>query len=95
MPYEHFIFPEELIYISSFYPAMSCKNKVRSGFKALNDVKYSVNSYTMNMPSILLGTAAAESMDYYNRTIKAVISVVILNLKFILVNNNISKHIAP
>ena len=41
--------------------------------KALNDVKYSVNSYTMNMPSILLGTAAAESMDYYNRTTEKII----------------------
>ena len=33
--------------------------------KALNDVKYSVNSYTMNMPSLIMGTAAAKSNEYY------------------------------
>lgn len=33
--------------------------------KALNDVKYSVNSYTMNMPSLVMGTAAAKSNEYY------------------------------
>lgn len=42
--------------------------------KAMNDVKYSINSYTMNMPSILLGTAAAESNEYYNETTAKIIA---------------------
>ena len=42
--------------------------------KAMNDVKYSINSYTMNMPSIILGTAAAKSMDYYADTTKKIVA---------------------
>lgn len=34
--------------------------------QAMNDVKYSINSYTMNMTSIELGAAAVEEYDYYN-----------------------------
>lgn len=33
--------------------------------KALNDVKYSFNSYTMNRPSILLGTASLKDESYF------------------------------
>ncbi len=33
--------------------------------RALNDVKYSVNSYTMNMPSLLAGKAAIEDDGYF------------------------------
>lgn len=33
--------------------------------KALNDVKYSFNSYTMNLPSILLGTASLKDESYF------------------------------
>lgn len=36
--------------------------------KALNDVKYSFNSYTMNRPSILLGTASLEDEPYFRET---------------------------
>ncbi len=42
--------------------------------KALNDVKYSVNSYTLNMPSIELGTAAAKNNDYYSRITQKIIA---------------------
>lgn len=42
--------------------------------KALNDVKYSVNSYTLNYPSIKLGTAAAMSGDYYDEITRKVIA---------------------
>ena len=31
----------------------------------LQDVKYSFNSYTMNTPSIVLGTAAVEDREYF------------------------------
>ena len=36
--------------------------------KALNDVKYSFNSYTMNTPSIVLGSAAIEDEEYFQKT---------------------------
>lgn len=41
--------------------------------KALNDVKYSVNSYTMNYPSIELGVAAIQDVDYFNAITKKII----------------------
>ena len=36
--------------------------------KAMNDVKYSYNSYTMNEPSIVLGTAILEDEEYFQET---------------------------
>ena len=36
--------------------------------KALNDVKYSFNSYSMNLPSILLGTASLKDESYFRET---------------------------
>lgn len=36
--------------------------------KALNDVKYSFNSYTMNQPSIVLGKASIEDDVYFQKT---------------------------
>ena len=36
--------------------------------KALNDVKYSFNSYTMNEPTIVLGTAVLEDDEYFQET---------------------------
>lgn len=36
--------------------------------KALNDVKYSFNSYTMNLPSIQLGTASLKDESYFRET---------------------------
>lgn len=36
--------------------------------KALNDVKYSFNSYTMNLPSILLGTVSLKDESYFRET---------------------------
>lgn len=41
--------------------------------KALNDVKYSYNSYTMNYPSILLGVKSIEEDDYFKETVQKVI----------------------
>lgn len=54
--------------------------------KALNDVKYSINSYTLNMPAIDLATLAVESEEYYEeitakiiatreRTVKALVEL--------------------
>lgn len=42
--------------------------------KYLNDVKYSVNSYTMNYTAIELGIAALADEEYFDRTVSKVIS---------------------
>lgn len=42
--------------------------------QALNDVKYSFNSYTMNMPSLLLGAESLKDEDYFRETIKRIIA---------------------
>lgn len=41
--------------------------------RALNDVKYSFNSYTMNRPSIVCGKAAVEDEAYFRQTIDKII----------------------
>lgn len=41
--------------------------------KAMNDVKYSFNSYTMNRPSILLGAASIEDEEYFQETTEKII----------------------
>ena len=41
--------------------------------KAINDVKYSFNSYTMDQPSILWGTASMEDEDYFRETTSKII----------------------
>lgn len=40
---------------------------------ALNNVKYSFNSYTMNLPSIILGTEAVKDKEYFIETTRRVI----------------------
>lgn len=42
--------------------------------KALNDVKYSFNSYTMNYPSIVLGTASMKDDEYFKATVKRIVA---------------------
>lgn len=42
--------------------------------KALNDVKYSFNSYTMNYPTIVMGTACMQDDDYFKETISKVVA---------------------
>lgn len=42
--------------------------------KALNDVKYSINSYTLNRPAIELGTLAVKSREYYDEITARIIS---------------------
>lgn len=41
--------------------------------KYLNDVKYSYNSYTMNMPSIILGTESILDDEYFKDTVAKVV----------------------
>ncbi len=40
----------------------------------LHDVKYSINSYTMNVPSILAGKAAVEDEAYFRKTCSAIVA---------------------
>lgn len=49
--------------------AFGCKKLI----KYLYDVKFSFNSYTMNMPSIELGAAAIADKDYFDKTRSMVI----------------------
>jgi len=50
--------------------AMACEKLI----KYLNDVKYSVNSYTMNYPSIAMGTAAIEDEEYFKEITAKIIA---------------------
>jgi len=40
----------------------------------LNDVKYSINSYTMNLPSLEMGVAAIEDDAYFKETVGKIIN---------------------
>lgn len=42
--------------------------------KALNDVKYSFNSYTMNDTAIIAGTEAVKDVEYYKEGIKKILA---------------------
>jgi histidinol-phosphate aminotransferase len=42
--------------------------------KALNDVKYSYNSYTMNRPSILFGVESIKDDEYFKSTVAKVVA---------------------
>ncbi len=42
--------------------------------KALNDVKYSFNSYTMNYPTIVMGAACMQDDAYFKNTVSKVIA---------------------
>ena len=46
----------------------------RELIQALNDVKYSFNSYTMNYPTILMGTASIRDEAYFRETTAKVIA---------------------
>lgn len=41
--------------------------------KAMNDVKYSFNSYTMNRPSLLMGTEVLKDEPYFQETIHKIV----------------------
>lgn len=71
---------ENLIVVQTFSKSRSMAG-MRIGYamasetliRALNDVKYSFNSYTMNQPSILLGKASVADEDYFQKTCKDII----------------------
>lgn len=43
--------------------------------KALNDVKYSINSYTMNQTAILAGVESVRDREYFNDKIKCLLDI--------------------
>lgn len=42
--------------------------------KAMNDVKYSINSYTMNLPSLLMGVEAVKDTAYFKSCIDKIVA---------------------
>ena len=42
--------------------------------KAMNDVKYSINSYTMNLPSQLMGAAAVKDKAYFKECVDKIVA---------------------
>ena len=42
--------------------------------RALNDVKYSYNSYTMNRPSLIMGTESVKDDEYFKETVAKVVA---------------------
>lgn len=71
---------ENLLIVQTFSKSRSMAG-MRIGFamgapeliRALNDVKYSFNSYTMNQPSIALGKAAIEDEAYFKETVAKIV----------------------
>lgn len=72
---------ENLLVVQTFSKARSMAG-MRIGYaiggkrliSAMNDVKFSINSYTMNMPSIMVGSKALENKKYFEDTINKIIS---------------------
>ena len=71
---------ENLLVVQTFSKSRSMAG-MRIGFamghpdliKVLNDVKYSYNSYTMNMPSQILGVEAVKDDAYFKETLAKII----------------------
>lgn len=71
---------ENLLVVGTFSKSRSMAG-VRIGYafgsptliKAMEDVKYSYNSYTMNLPSLILGTAALKDQEYFCQTVKKIV----------------------
>ncbi len=71
---------ENLLVVRTFSKSRSMAG-LRIGFaignetliKYLNDVKYSYNSYTMNMPSIILGVESIADDEYFKDTVSRVV----------------------
>ncbi|MGN0437677.1 MAG: histidinol-phosphate transaminase [Lachnospiraceae bacterium] len=71
---------ENLLVVRTFSKSRSMAG-IRIGYalgnevliKALNDVKYSYNSYTMNYPSIILGVESIKDEDYFKETVAKVV----------------------
>lgn len=71
---------DNLIVVQTFSKARSMAG-MRIGYavsnpeliRCLNDVKYSVNSYTMNMPSILCGVETLKDTEYFEKTVRKIV----------------------
>lgn len=71
---------ENLLVVQTFSKSRSMAG-LRIGFalgspaliQALNDVKYSYNSYTMNLPSLLLGTESVHAEGYFRKRVEQII----------------------
>ena len=71
---------ENLIVVQTFSKARSMAG-MRIGYaisspaliKYLDDVKYSFNSYTMNLPSLVCGTEAVKDKVYFGKTTASII----------------------
>lgn len=72
---------ENLLVIQTFSKSRSLAG-MRIGFaignsnliQALNDVKYSYNSYTLNEPSLILGTEAVKDDEYFKETLRKIVT---------------------
>lgn len=72
---------ENLLVVQTFSKSRSMAG-MRIGFavghpdliRAMNDVKYSYNSYTMNMPSLILGVEAVRDDVYFKETTEKIVS---------------------
>lgn len=72
---------ENLLVVQTFSKARSLAG-MRIGFaigsprliRAINDVKYSYNSYTMNMPSLVLGMEAVKDEKYFRETVGKIVA---------------------
>ncbi len=72
---------ENLLVVQTFSKSRSLAG-IRIGYamgnrtliQAMQDVKYSFNSYTMNQPSIQIGVAALEDVSYFDRTKEKIIA---------------------
>ena len=72
---------DNLLVVQTFSKSRSMA-RMRIGFaigqpeliKYLNDVKYSFNSYTMNLPSLKLGAAAVKDEAYFRETVGKIVA---------------------
>lgn len=72
---------ENLLVVQTFSKSRSMAG-MRIGFamghpdliRALNDVKYSYNSYTMNLPSLLAGVEAVKDKAYFESTLAKIVA---------------------
>ena len=72
---------ENLLVVQTFSKSRSMAG-MRIGFaignkkliQAMQDVKYSINSYTMNMPSIMAGVESVKDRQYFEETCKKIIN---------------------
>ncbi|MDE5780281.1 MAG: histidinol-phosphate transaminase [Lachnospiraceae bacterium] len=72
---------ENLLVVQTFSKARSMAG-MRIGYamgskrliSAMNDVKFSINSYTMNLPSIIIGASAVSDRQYFEDTLAKIVN---------------------